>query len=71
MAKGANDIPEEIVGQRARRFHPLLLEDDRLRLAVPDPDRQDAVPRGLAQQQHVLVGGLLNTNTDNEYLSHR
>jgi hypothetical protein len=71
MAKGANDITQEIVGQRARWFHALLLKDDRLRFAVPDPDRQDAVPRGLAQQQHMLVGGLLNTNADNEYLSHR
>ena len=71
MTKGANDITEKIVGQRARRFHTLLLHDDRLRLAVPDPDRQDAVPGGLAQQQHMLVGGLLNTNADNEYLSHR
>jgi len=40
MPKGANDIAEQIVGQRPGGLHTLLLEDDRLRFGLTDPDRE-------------------------------
>ena len=70
MTKGANHIPEQVVGERAGRLDALLFEDDRIGFVGADPDRQETIPCGFAEQQHRLVGRLLDPDADDLNLCH-
>ena len=49
MPKGRNEIPDQVVRQRAGRFNALLFERDGGRFGLTDPDWQVPVTVGLAQ----------------------
>src|ERR1700757_332935 len=70
MTKRGNEIPDQVMRQRARRLEPLLFQGDRRSLGLADPDRQVPVTVGLAQQQHRLVLGLLDANADDANFTH-
>src|SRR5580693_3484831 len=70
MAKRGNEIPDQVVRQRARRLDSLLLKRDRRGLGLADPDRQVPVTVGLAEQQHRLVLRLLDANADDANFTH-
>ncbi len=48
-------LDQEVVGHRARRRGPLELHQDRRRLGVADPDRQEAVAVGRLQKHDRLL----------------
>src|SRR3984885_12221948 len=70
MPKRGNEIPDQVVRQRARRLDSLLLEGNRSGLGLADPDRQVTVTVGLAQQQHRLGLRLLDANADDANFTH-
>src|SRR3978361_354406 len=70
MPKGGNQIPDQIMGERTRGLDTLLLERNRLRFGLPDPDRKIPVTVGLSQQQNRLVLRLLHANADHTNLAH-
>ena len=70
MSKRGNDIPDQVMRQRARWLDALLLERDGGSLGLADPDRQVPVTVGFAQQQHRLVLRLLDANADNTNFTH-
>src|ERR1700761_923706 len=70
MPKRCNEIPNQIMGQRAGRLDALLFERDGGCFGLSNPNRQVAVTVGLAQQEHRLVLRLLHANADNTYFTH-
>src|SRR5689334_17088104 len=70
MPKRGNNIPDQIVRQRAWGLNALLFERDRGGLRLADPDRKVTVTVRFAQQQHRLVLRLLDANADNTNLTH-
>src|ERR1700739_946114 len=70
MPKRRNEIPDQVMRQRARRFNTLLLQRYRGSLGLTDPNWQVSVTVDLAQQQHRLVLRLLHANADNTNFTH-
>ena len=70
LAGGLEHVLHQVVGQRPRRDDALLGEGDRGGLDRPDPDRQVALPRHLAQQHDRLVGGHLDPDSDDVDFAH-
>ncbi len=65
-----DDVPEQVVGQRAQRLHALLLERDGRGLDGADPDRQVAHAVLFAQQDDGLVGRQFDPNADDPHRMH-
>src|SRR5947209_3450766 len=70
MTKRGNQIPYQVVGQRAGRLDSLLFQGNRGRFGLADPNRQVTSTVGLAQQQDRLVLRLLDANADNANFTH-
>jgi hypothetical protein len=70
MPKRRNEIPDQVMRERARWFNALLLKRDGGSLGLTDPNWQISVTVGFAQQQHRLVLRLLHANADNTNFTH-
>jgi hypothetical protein len=70
MPKRGNEIPDQIVRQRARWFNALLFKRDGGGFRLTDPNWQVPITIGFAQQQHRLVLRLLYANADNTNFTH-
>jgi hypothetical protein len=70
MTKGTNDISDQVVRQRPRGLHTLLLKRNGRGLGLADPDRQIAVAVGFPKQQDGLILGLLHADADHTNLTH-
>src|SRR3984957_14571937 len=70
MTKCGNQIPNQVMRQRARWLHSLLLEGDRRGFGLAYPDRQGPHSSYLSQQQNWLVLRLLDANADDANFTH-
>ena len=64
------DVCEQVVGHRARRRGALELHQDRGRLGVADPDRQEPVPVGRLQQHDRLLADQVEADAVDDHLVH-
>ena len=64
------DIAEQVVRQGTCGYDALLCEGDRGGLGGPDPDGQETLALGLAQEHDRLIGGHLDPDPHDVHLAH-
>ena len=66
-----DDLREQVVGHRPLRARPLQLHQDRRRLGVADPDREEAILVHGLQEHDRLLADRLEAHAVEGHLSHR
>src|SRR5439155_9417244 len=67
----ADDVGDEIVGYRPRRVRALELHQDRSRLGVADPDRQELVPLSRLEEDDRLLPDEVEADAVDDHLVHQ